>query len=567
MFFETPIKFLKLAPLQSAVILIGSIITGMAQAATVFTLVPLMDILGLLGVGDNRFVFILKSLLNFIGLRYSLLTVLLFIVFFTLVIALINYVSESYSVRTSSRLVQNLQKKAIDSVMGAQWSYYTGKKSGDFVHSVVTEAGKASNGFRDSINFFSTVIQGLVILVATFFINVYVAIGSAIIGMMIIYIFKGWVEKARLAGMKSGSLTQSVTATIADGMVGIKPLKTMNRDHLLAPLLISETKKLDFQRYRLFMVSAIPKIFLAPIISFFVAIGLYIIISKSLVPVASVIPLALLFQRTVQQFGATQSIFQSIKKMEPYLEGLEANISKALSVQENWPGKLDPIFDNEIKFKNVDFAYDEKVILNNINLSIRKNEFIVLVGSSGAGKTTIVDLLCGLFTPISGELMIDGVNILDLDVLKWRRFIGYVPQDLFLFHDTIANNVSLGDPNIKISTMEKALQSADAWEFVSALPDGLQTNIGERGLKLSGGQRQRISIARAIVGNPKLLLLDEATTALDPETEQKILTTLRKLSYEGITIIAVSHQTAVLDIVDQAYKLKSGSLINMHKNQ
>jgi ATP-binding cassette subfamily C protein len=366
--------------------------------------------------------------------------------------------------------------------------------------------------------------------------------------------------------METGRVLQSVTETMTDGMGGIKPLKAMNRDYLLAPLLSSETRNLEFLQYRLFIVSAIPQILRGPIIVSIMALGLYIVVNQALLPVVSVIPLALLFQRSAQQFGATQTAYQSIKKMEPFLVGLETNISKADSMREDWQGKCEPNFVKEIKFNNVVFAYDNKVILNKSSLSIKKNEFIALVGPSGTGKTTLLDILIGLHIPASGELLIDGINLLDIDIKKWRSSIGYVPQDLFLFHDTIANNISLGDPAINNSMIEDALKSAGAWEFVSELPDSLQTSIGERGLKLSGGQRQRISIARALVSEPQLLILDEATTALDPKTEKNILSTLSKLSEKGITIVAVSHQSVVLDVAEKAYRLNNGEIKRVNRN-
>jgi ATP-binding cassette subfamily C protein len=136
--------------------------------------------------------------------------------------------------------------------------------------------------------------------------------------------------------------------------------------------------------------------------------------------------------------------------------------------------------------------------------------------------------------------------------------IGYVPQDLFLFHDTIEHNISLGDAEIREENLIRALKDSGAWEFISDLPDGIKTVIGERGIRLSGGQRQRLSIARAIIRKPQLLILDEATTALDPATEERILRTLRKLTDKGITIVAVSHQMAVLDIADDVYRLEAG---------
>ncbi len=565
--FKTPLKFIKLAPLQSVIILIGSALTGLIQSFTFFSLIPLSDQLGLPSAGGNKILSLFKSMLDIVGLNYSLATVLIFMVAFIGFIALINFLSQAYSSRVSAKLVRHLRLRSIDTVLGARWSYFTDKKSGQFVHSILTEAGKTTAGYIDSINFFSAIVQGLVIFSSTFFLDPRVALFGGIVGLLIVYVFKGWIEKARLAGMETGRVTGLVTETMTEGMGGIKTLKTMHRNHFLGPLLVRETKGLEQLQYRLFVVSAIPKILREPIITVFMALGLFIIVSQSILSATNVIPLVLLFQRTAQQFGVTQSAFQSIKKMEPFLESLEANIRDAEKDQENWPGKLVPHFNEEIQFRNAGFSYGEKVILNGIDLTIRKNEFVALVGPSGTGKTTLVDILCGLYTLESGRLFIDGVNILDIDIKKWRRSIGYVPQDLFLFHDTIANNITLGDPMIEDKKIEEALKSAGAWKFVSDFPEGIQTNIGERGLKLSGGQRQRVSIARALVSDPQLLILDEATVALDPETERRILKTIKYLSSEGLTIIAISHQKTILDSVDNIYQLEGGKSMKVKSKQ
>src|SRR5690606_21587447 len=151
-----------------------------------------------------------------------------------------------------------------------------------------------------------------------------------------------------------------------------------------------------------------------------------------------------------------------------------------------------------------------------------KGKLTTLIGPSGAGKTTLSDVLLGLVRPRSGQILVDGVPLEELNLEQWRELVGYVPQELFLFHDTVMNNVTLGDPHITPEEVREALEAAGAWSFVEQLPQGMDTVVGERGTLLSGGQRQRISIARALVRKPKLLLLDEVTSALDPATEAEI---------------------------------------------
>ncbi len=167
------------------------------------------------------------------------------------------------------------------------------------------------------------------------------------------------------------------------------------------------------------------------------------------------------------------------------------------------------------------------MVLKNITIEIPSRTFTSIIGPSGAGKTTLVDLVTGLFEPIKGQVLIDGVPLPELDLRKWRRMIGYVPQDTILLHDSIFSNVTLGEPSFSEEDVEHALKAAGAWDFINAMPEGVQTIVGERGAKLSGGQRQRIAIARALVHRPQLLILDEATSALDPETEAAICQTLK----------------------------------------
>src|SRR5690606_38977597 len=171
---------------------------------------------------------------------------------------------------------------------------------------------------------------------------------------------------------------------------------------------------------------------------------------------------------------------------------------------------------------NVGFAYDGYPVFGDLSLEIPAGAMTVLIGPSGAGKTTVIDLVIGLIRPQSGSIRVDGLDLTGIDLRAWRRLIGYVPQDTVLLHDSILHNVTLGDPALTTADAEQALRAAGIWDFVAALPEGLYTQVGERGGKLSGGQRQRVAIARALVNEPRLLILDEATSALDPTSEQEI---------------------------------------------
>jgi ATP-binding cassette, subfamily C, bacterial len=183
----------------------------------------------------------------------------------------------------------------------------------------------------------------------------------------------------------------------------------------------------------------------------------------------------------------------------------------------------------------------------------------VLIGPSGAGKTTLVDLLVGLYRPLSGSIAVDGVDLRDVSLSSWRSQIGYVPQELTLLRGTIFENISLGDTAISEADVTEALRLAGATAFISELPKGIHTDIGTMGARLSGGQRQRLSLARALVGKPRLLLLDEVTSALDEGTEAEICQNISQLLGQ-LTIVAITHRPAWKNVATKIYAVKAGSI-------
>jgi ATP-binding cassette subfamily C protein len=245
---------------------------------------------------------------------------------------------------------------------------------------------------------------------------------------------------------------------------------------------------------------------------------------------------------------------------------LKDTIREAERVREPNLGSEVPSLDHVIRLDRVSFAYDEECVLQDASLSLPSGLLTAIVGPSGVGKTTVADLLTGLIRPQQGEVWIDELPLAKVDLKKWRKMVGYVPQETLLLHDSVLINVTLGDPELSEADAEQALRAAGAWEFVAEMPQGIYSTVGERGSMLSGGQRQRIAIARALVHKPELLILDEPTSALDGESESAICDTLRQLSGR-YTILAISHRATLLNAADRAYQLQDGKacLIQDHK--
>ncbi|OGW20262.1 MAG: hypothetical protein A2077_04905 [Nitrospirae bacterium GWC2_46_6] len=230
-------------------------------------------------------------------------------------------------------------------------------------------------------------------------------------------------------------------------------------------------------------------------------------------------------------------------------------------------GVLKPINDG-IEFRRVSFRYQasKHYILHNINLSVRKGEIIAIVGRSGAGKTSLVDLIPRFYDPVEGAIHIDGINIADVNLKSLRKQIGLVSQDVILFNDTVRANIIFGNPESSQEDMIKAANAAYAHEFILELPTGYDTVIGERGVMISGGQRQRISIARAILKNPPILILDEATSALDTESEMMVQRALDTLM-EHRTTFVIAHRLSTVQKADRVVVLEKGRIAEMGSHE
>ncbi len=223
-------------------------------------------------------------------------------------------------------------------------------------------------------------------------------------------------------------------------------------------------------------------------------------------------------------------------------------------------------FENQIEFKNIAFKYQDEYVLKNFSLTITKGKTVALVGQSGSGKSTIANLITRFYHVNKGEILIDGININNITTSSLRKQLGIVTQDAILFNASIANNIKLGKPNATDSEIIEALKIANAWEFVKALPEGINTNIGDAGGKLSGGQKQRLSIARAVLKSPPIMVLDEATSALDTESERIVQVALENMM-KNRTSIVIAHRLSTIQNADIIVVLNKGEIVEQGKHE
>jgi ATP-binding cassette, subfamily B, bacterial MsbA len=264
-----------------------------------------------------------------------------------------------------------------------------------------------------------------------------------------------------------------------------------------------------------------------------------------------------------QILNPAKAVVQAIYNIQKGAASID-RIHKVLDAEETITQKTDAIehkvFENQIEYRNVCFQYEKDEVLKNINLTIPKGKTVALVGTSGGGKSTMVDLLPRFYDVVGGEILIDGIPITDLVISDLRGMMGIVSQETILFNGSLYENIAFGLENVKLEDVVSAAKVANAHEFIDQLELGYETNIGDRGVKLSGGQRQRISIARAVLKNPPILILDEATSALDTESERLVQDALTNLM-KNRTSIVIAHRLSTIQHADEIVVMQKGEIV------
>lgn len=309
------------------------------------------------------------------------------------------------------------------------------------------------------------------------------------------------------------------------------------------------------------LINSLPALFFVPlsILSIIISIGITSGINKNISELAAI------FWSLYALMPILSKILQSnnlITNFLPSYNQFNSIIEKAKNQKEHFGNLIFKNLNHNIEFKNVHFGYskEKKEAIRDLSFEIEKNKITALVGKSGSGKSTIVDLLLGLQKPTKGEILLEKSNLDKFDLNSYRKEVGFVPQEPFLFYATIRENLMWSNPSAKESEIVESLKISNAYEFVMKLPKKLDTLVGERGAEISGGERQRVVLARAIVRKPKLLILDEATSSLDANSENLINDALKKIS-KFTTIIIVAHKSSSLEISDNLYVLKDGGII------
>src|SRR5438093_904510 len=559
------ITIARMYPGRSALTLVSLLFASVAEGLSLLLLLPSLNLLtsnaaqgpanGLSGLGH-----MLTEALSAIGVTPTVGALLVIMVICLALKAVFLLLANAQVGYTVAHVTTDLQLSLLRSLLAARWEFYVRQPVGSLTNAVGTEALRASQAYVQGARTLAVLIQTIVFAGAAFFVTWKGALLSLAGGGLVLFGLRRLVRMTHHAGTRQTQLLKSLLTRLADSLQSVKPLKAMAREELVGSLLGSESKRLN-RALRQDVIStealsAAQDLAMGLIITS----GLYVALIQWKLPFNAVLVMILVLARSLAYLAKTQRQYQKMKSYESAFWSLQAVIEDTRRARETNPEGTSPSLEQSVRLNNVSFGYGKTSVLRNASLTVPADSFTAIMGASGAGKTTIADLIIGLLRPQQGEILIDNVPLEQVHLRQWRRMIGYVPQESFLLHDTVLWNVTLGDPEVNEANAEAALRAAGAWEFVAELPQQMHSSVAERGSALPGGQRQRIAIARALARRPKLLILDEVTSSLDPQTEAAICQTLQGLR-GGLTILAISHQPAVVEAADRIYRIESGEVI------
>ena len=366
-------------------------------------------------------------------------------------------------------------------------------------------------------------------------------------------------------GEAQNSYKGSIIQHLQQGFSGVKDIKILGREDYFVASYQRDLSGNAYVQRRYAVAQTLPRFSmeLLTIICLGLLVSLMVLSDKAL---SDILPVLSLFGaaafRLLPTLSQVINSFMSININRPIVNDLYADLAlpiPAVTTDQKSRKLLDRI---DVEGLSFSYARTTRDALNNVSISIRRGEAVGLIGSSGSGKSTLVDILLGLLEPTSGQVRIDG-NDIHQNLRGWQDQIGYVPQSIFLTDDTLRRNVAFGLPKDKIDddAVRSAIRSAQLEEFVASLPEGMETVVGERGVRLSGGQRQRIGIARALYNNPDVLVLDEATSSLDTETEHGVMQAVQALQGDK-TVIIVAHRLSTVEYCDRLYRLENAQIVD-----
>lgn len=545
--------------------LLGMVTSSFLESIGILLLVPLLGLLGLvsLNVGGGYFAWAAELLQGFSPIA-GLCIVLGIYAVTTIGHNLIQRHVMIRSVLLQGQFARKLRLDAYRELLQASWPFFLRKRGSDIVNVLTIELGRVLGAMNTFLQLVASVIFTVIQIGIAFWLSPSLTFFVLICGSILAIVSRRFIRRAKQLGSQTSQHAQNYMAGITDQINGMKDIKSNTMELARLAWLEELTRnmlreQIDYIKLRM-NSQFVYKTASTLLIAAFILVCFALFQTQGI----QLLTITVIFARLWPRFTSIQSNLETMSSMIPACSAVLKLRSECLEAAEKSTGGMNetsrmPIA-HEIECRNISFKYDKsesEYNLKGISLRIEAHSTTAIAGASGAGKSTLIDLIMGLIHPDEGQIIVDGEPVSDSNLLAYRRSISYVPQDPFLFNASIKENMELIAPSATEQEIWEALEFASCADFVRGLPQGLETVIGDRGVRLSGGERQRLVLARAIIRRPSILVLDEATSALDAENERNIQDAIDRLK-GSMTIIIVAHRLSTLRGADQVFVIGQG---------
>jgi len=559
------INSLKFRKKLIALLIFLTFIYSLLEGASVGLLLPVLQ---LVAEGDLSLLIEQGGVWKYLDLAYrtigvplNLITLLLSIMFIVLLREGLGYFLKIYAGKIQAHYSAHLRKEGFSKIINADISYFDKKKIGNIVNTITGQMTTAGS----MIWVFTQLITTSFLMVIYLFLLLMMSWQMTLLALGVIVILSISIQRqigySRSYGKTFVELTNELHQFLSQKLTGVRVVKASTAENV-------ETTKLDNIADKIALNQFLQAISQGKIFFIFhvfatVAVLFIFYFAVEIIRM-SIAELALFFFIIIRMNPYALNINTQRQELASMMGSIE-NIFQTLNEIPAWTKiKNGPRIFAELKesiqLRTVNFSYDKIPVLKNINLNIKNGEMLAIVGASGAGKSTLADLFLRFYDPLSGQITIDSVDIRNFNISSLRSKIGFVTQDTFLFNDTVEANICYGANYPSEEEIVKAAKIANAHDFITKLPKGYQTIIGERGVKLSGGQRQRLALIRALIKKPQILILDEATSHLDSESERLIQESIKEIRRK-CTVIAIAHRLSTIENADRIVVLDGGVIV------